>query len=316
MSGDETGRPRSGTVALVGRPNAGKSTLLNRLLDEKIAIVSESPQTTRHRIIGVLTAPRGQIVFFDTPGIHRPLHRLNRRMVDAAREALQEADLICVLHDASSRFGAGDAYLLELVRRAPPPRLMLLNKVDKIRKQGLLPLMQRFGETQDFDEILPISALTGEGCDALLSQIWRRLPEGERLVEGDWSTVHSTRFLAAERIRECVLRETRDELPYVSAVRIDEWQEPRGDDRAVEIDATVLVEKSGQRGIMIGRRGRKIRQIGTAARIQLEDLLDQPVVLRLHVKVESDWREDRRVLADLDRDLLGRYASLDLKTDS
>lgn len=298
------GERHSGIVALVGRPNAGKSTLLNRLLAEKVAIVSDKPQTTRQRIVGILNRPAGQIVFFDTPGVHKPLHRLNRQMMDAFRSALDEADVVCLLHDAASRFGAGDEYLLDLVRRLETPRLALLNKIDLVAKPRLLPLMERLGEAGCFDAILPISARSGEGCDELLEELWPRLPVGPPHVRGDWHTLHSERFLAQEAIREKVLEQTREELPYVTAVIIERWVEPTGEAQAIEIDATVLVEKPGQRGILIGKGGSRIKQIGIAARRELEELLGRAVVLHLFVRVEPGWREKPAILAELDQHLL------------
>ncbi len=295
---------RYGTVALVGRPNAGKSTLLNRLLAEKVAIVSDKPQTTRHRMIGILTRPQGQIVFLDTPGIHRPLHRLNRQMMLHAEEALHDADVICVLHDASSRFGSGDAQLLDRVRALRIPRLAVLNKIDRVHKPALLPLIARFAESDCFDEVVPLSALTGEGCDTLESLLWQRLPPGAPLYGPEWITLHSQRFLAAERIREQLLTQVRDELPYTTAVALEHWQDDGEPPAPVEIHASILVERPGQRKIVVGQAGTRIKAIGTAARQELTDLLDRPVRLFLFVRVEEGWREDERLLADLDRDVL------------
>lgn len=295
--------PKAGTVALVGRPNAGKSTLMNRLLGEKVAIVSDKPQTTRHRLVGILSDPRGQIVFYDTPGVHKPLHRLNRQMVDAATDALNEADVVCLLVDASARFGRGDAYMLDLVVKAQGPKLVLLNKVDRMKKERLLPEMQRYADTEAFEEIVPISALTGDGTDLLLDLLFEQLPEGPPLYDPELLTIHPERFLAAERIREKVLHETREEIPYTTAVVIDQWEED--DDGLISIYATILVEKEGQKGIVIGRGGSMIKTIGTAARKDLEEFLDGKVYLDLRVRTEPRWREDRRILDDLDR---GVYA--------
>jgi GTP-binding protein Era len=302
----ETAAPRSGTVALLGRPNAGKSTLMNHLLGEKVAIVSDKPQTTRHRIVGILTEPRGQIVFHDTPGIHRPLHRLNRQMVDQALEAMMRADLVCLLVDAAVPPGKGDAYLLDLVRRARSPRFLLLNKIDRIRKDRLLPLMERYGESGLFEEILPLSALTGDGAQRLLDLLFARLPEGPPLYDPELLTVHPERFLAAERIREKVLEHTRDELPFTTAVVLEGWQE---EGELTRIHAAVLVEREGQKGILVGRGGAMIRAIGTAARLDLEEFLGRRVFLDLQVRRSPRWREDHRVLAELDRDLFTRLDS-------
>ncbi len=293
----QTGQ-KAGTVALVGRPNAGKSTLMNRLLGEKVAIVSDKPQTTRHRLVGILGDPRGQIVFYDTPGVHKPLHRLNRQMVDAATGALNEADVVCLLRDASTSFGRGDAYMLDLVVQAQGPKLVLLNKVDKMKKERLLPEMERYAETEAFEEIVPISALTGDGANLLLDLLFERLPEGPPLYDPELLTIHPERFLAAERIREKVLHETREEIPYTTAVVIDQWEE---DDGLISIYATILVEKEGQKGIVVGRGGSMIKKIGTAARKDLEGFLDSKVYLDLRVRTEPRWREDQRILDDLDR---------------
>ncbi|HVS04198.1 MAG TPA: GTPase Era [Thermoanaerobaculia bacterium] len=296
---------RAGTVALVGRPNAGKSTLLNRLLAEKIAIVSEKPQTTRNRIVGILTEPRGQIVFFDTPGIHKPVHRMNRGMVQEAEEAMGSADVACLLVDAGEPFGRGDQFLLQLVSRLSAPRLLLLNKLDAIRKERLLPLMQRYGDSGVFAEILPVSALTGEGCEALLEMLFARLPEGPPLYDPELLTVHPERFLAAERIREKVLAQTGEEIPFSTAVVVDRWQEDP-DTGLVRIWASILVERPGQKKVVVGAGGQRVKAIGTAARLDLEELLDRRVFLQLHVRVEAQWRENPRILAELAREVHAR----------
>ncbi len=327
VAGTTAGAGRAGTVALVGRPNAGKSTLMNRLLAEKVAIVSDKPQTTRHRLVGILSEPRGQMVFYDTPGIHKPLHRLNRQMVRHAVDALRDADVVCLLIDMAERFGAGDAYMLEQVAKteAPQgakafapgsdqspgalavarparraPRVLALNKVDRVRKPDLLPRIQRYAETGLFREIVPISALTGDGCDVLLEVLWQLLPEGPPLYDPELLTIHPERFLAAERIREKVLERTREELPFATAVVVDRWEEENG---LIKIFASILVERPGQKKILVGHGGRTIKDIGTAARLDLEEFLGKRVYLDLHVRLEPGWREDRAVLAQLDRDV-------------
>ena len=299
MAEDAAAVARVGTVALVGRPNAGKSTLMNRFLAEKVAIVSDKPQTTRHRLVGILTGGRGQMVFYDTPGIHRPLHKMNRQMVRRAVDALSQADTVCLIVDAQQSFGSGDGYMLELLERAGAPRLVALNKVDKVAKPRLLPMIARYAESGLFDEIVPISALHGQGCDTLLDLLWRRLPEGDYLYDPELLTIHPERFLAAERIREKVLRETRNELPFTTTVVIDRWEESE-DGGLVRIHASVLVERGGQKGILVGRGGSMIKRIGTAARHDLEELLERRVYLALHVRVEPGWRENRRLLAEID----------------
>ncbi len=294
---------RAGSVALVGRPNAGKSTLMNRLLREKLAIVSDKPQTTRHRLVGILTDDqRGQMVFFDTPGLHRPLHRLNQQMVRHALDALGDADLACLLVDAGEPFGSGDAYMLEQLGRARGPRLLALNKVDRVHKPDLLPRIDRYAKTGLFAEIVPISAATGDGCDRLLEALWQHLPEGAPLYDPELLTIHPERFLVAERIREKVLLATEEELPFSTAVVIDRWQEEpeRG---LLVLYASILVEKPGQKKILVGRQGQKIKAIGIAARKDLEEFLERRIYLDLQVRLEPDWREDRAILSRLDRDV-------------
>ncbi len=302
--------PKTGTVALVGRPNAGKSTLLNRLLGEKLAIVSDKPQTTRHRIVGILSGDRGQIVFYDTPGIHRPLHRLNQQMVSHALDALNDADLICLLVDASEPFGNGDAYMLDLVAKSDSPKILLLNKIDRVEKNTLLPKIAKYaahGEGATFCEVIPVSARTGDGCDILLETLWGALREGEAMYDPELLTIHPERFLVTERIREKMLQHTRDELPFSTAVLLERWEDeestPPTQPGLVKIWASLLVEKPGQKSILIGRGGAKIKEIGTAARLDLEQYLGKKVFLDLQVKLEPNWREDRALLAQLERDV-------------
>lgn len=286
-----------GAVALVGRPNAGKSTLLNRLLGEKVSIVSDKPQTTRRRLTGILTGARGQMVLYDTPGLHRPLHRMNRQMMGAAVDTLRDADAVCLLVDSATPFGRGDQFAVDLVAKAEAPKLLALNKIDQVRKTALLPLMERYGRFGVFAEIVPISARTGEGCDVLLERFWSLLAAGEALHDGELLTPHTERFLAAERIREKVLQVTREELPHATAVEIERWEE-EGD--LVRIYATILVERSGQKKIVIGSGGAGVKAIGTAARHDLEEFLGRRVYLDLHVREEPAWRDDQAILARLD----------------
>ena len=294
--------PKAGTVTFVGRPNAGKSTLMNRLLGEKVAIVSDKPQTTRHRLVGILSDERGQMVIHDTPGIHKPLHRLNRQMVRHALDAMNDADVLCLLVDVSERTGSGDAYMLDLVGKAEGPRVLLLNKVDRVKKPDLLPRMAHYSETRLFEEIVPISAKSGENCDRLLDVLWNLLPEGEPIYDPELLTIHPERFLVAERIREKVLELTSEELPFSTAVVIERWEDD--DEKGLtRIYATILVEREGQKKIVVGRQGQMIKNIGTAARLDLEEFLERRVYLELFVRVEPGWREDRSVLATLDRDV-------------
>lgn len=297
---------RTGSVALMGRPNAGKSTLMNRLLREKLAIVSDKPQTTRHRLIGLLSEPRGQMVFFDTPGVHRPLHHLNRQMVRHAVEALNQADLVCLLIDAATKFGRGDAYMLDLVRKAEAPKILVLNKIDRVSKPALLPLIARYDDEAIFDEIVPVSALTGDGCDALLELLWGRLPVGPPTYDTDILTTQPERYHVAERIREQILHQTRDELPFATAVVIDSWQE---EGSRLTIFASILVETPGQKKILIGQGGARIREIGTRARHEIKRFLGRNLHLELHVRQEPRWREDLRLLAQLERDVEGDFGA-------
>ena len=288
---------RFGRVALLGRPNAGKSTLMNRWLGEKLSIVSDKPQTTRNRIEGILTGPRGQMVFLDTPGIHKPKHRLNRRMLKAATDALSDADVLCLLVDASVPFGGGDRYVLEMLQAVDRPKIVLLNKIDKMKKSRLLPLIAEYSGA-GFDPVIPISALDGDGADAALDLVWDRLPEGEPQYDPDLLTELTERFLVAERIREKVLERTRDELPFVVAAVVDDWQEREGG--ALYLAVSLLVERPGQKKILIGKGGQVIRSVGMAARVDLEEFLDRKVFLDLVVREQRGWREDRELIGRLE----------------
>ncbi len=289
---------KAGTVALVGRPNAGKSTLMNQLLAEKLAIVSAKPQTTRQRIVGILSEPVGQIVFYDTPGVHRPQHGMNRRMVKAAQEALNEADVVLLLVDVTAQPGSGDEFMREWVSQVDSQKIVLLNKIDLVEKPTLLPRIAAYAKGGVFDEIIPISALAADGTDLLLEMLWRRLPEGEPIYDPELLTIHPERFLVAERIREKVLERTREELPFATAVMIDGYEEKPG---LVRIFASVIVEREGQKKILVGKGGSQVKSISMAARHDLEDYLEQKVYLDLRVRVERDWRENPRILSDLDR---------------
>ena len=292
---------KSGTVAFVGRPNAGKSTLMNRLLEEKLAIVSDKPQTTRHRIVGILSGERGQMVFYDTPGLHRPLHRLNRQMIRHAMDALNDADVVCLVVDVKEKFGKGDAYMLELMDRVKTPRLLLLNKIDLVKKSKLLPRIAEYAEGGRFEELIPISAATGDGAERVLDAIFARLPEGPALYDPELLTIHPERFLVAERIREKVLEQTAQEVPFATAVLIERWEEDTAKD-LVRIYASILVEREGQKKIIVGAGGSRVKAIGIAARADLEEFLEKQVFLQLHVRVEDRWRENPRILAELERE--------------
>jgi len=291
---------KSGTVALVGRPNSGKSTLLNALVRQKISIVSDKPQTTRNRILGVRTEERGQIVFVDTPGIHKPNYRMNQRMFRAITEALREVDLVLLLIDGSISFGAGESFALEMVRSSRAPAILVINKIDKIAKPKLLPIMQRYAAGHRFVEIIPASALTGDNLDLIVNKVYENLPEGEPQFDPEQVTDRTELFLSAEFIREKILERTREEIPYVTAVLIRKFDESgRADRNLVVIEAEILVEKSSQQGIILGAGGSQIRDLGAAARRDLEELLGCRVYLSLEVRTVSKWRDDDTVLDDL-----------------
>jgi GTP-binding protein Era len=290
---------RAGFVSFVGRPNAGKSTLLNRVVGVKLAIVSDKPQTTRTRILAVKNYPgEGQVVFLDTPGIHRPLHRMNVRMVDVALDTLREVDVLVLVVDAAERPGRGDRYVLDLVKDLPIPVILALNKVDLVKKTRLLPLLDHYRAEHDFAEFIPISALTGDGVDHLERALLARLPEGEPLYPDDYLTDQPERFFAAEIVREKLLQHTRDELPFTTAVVVDQFEE--ADARGlVRLHCSIIVEQESQKPIVIGRHGDMIKRIGTEARTDLERFFHTRVFLDLHVKVRSEWRDDDRLLEDL-----------------
>jgi GTPase len=299
---------KAGTVALLGRPNAGKSTLMNRLLGEKLAIVSDKPQTTRHRLVGILSDDeRGQMVFHDTPGVHRPLHDMNRRMMQQSVEALNDSDVVVLLVDAAAEHGAGEQYMIDLVSEveAERPKLAVLNKIDLVNKGRLLPRIELYAGTGIFDEIVPVSALTGDGADLLLDLLWRFLPEGPPLYDTELLTVHPQRYLAAERIREKVLANTYEEVPFSTAVLVESWEDDPDSD-LTRIYATILVERDSQKRILIGHRGQMVKKIGTEARLDLEEMLGRRVYLDLRVRHEPKWRESPRILAELERHLHGR----------
>jgi GTPase len=285
----------AGYVALIGRPNAGKSTLLNRLVGQKIAAVSDKPQTTRFRIQGIITKPEGQAVFVDTPGVHQPGYELNRRMMAAVQDALLGVDLVCLMRDASVSTGNGDRFVLDLVKRSEKPSLLLLNKIDKFEdKSGLLPLIDWYREQYEWREIIPISALKSEMTDVLLDSVLRHLPEGEPIFSEDELTDQSLRVLVAEIVREKVLRSSGDEIPYVTAVVTERFEEVRED--FARINCVIVVERTSQKKIIIGKGASRVKEIGIAARRDIEQLLGHRVHLELFVKVEEDWRNDARLL--------------------
>ncbi|MGH9398056.1 MAG: GTPase Era [Terriglobia bacterium] len=288
---------KCGFAAIVGRPNAGKSTLTNAWVAEKVSMVTPVPQTTRNRILGIANRPGAQVVLMDTPGIHKPLSRLNRQMMSFVRDALESRDLALLVVDASSSFGRGDQFTLDLLKPYRVPTILALNKIDHMRKDRLLPLIGRYSTLYDFEEIFPISALTGEGLEDLLAAVIRRLPLGPALFPQDYYTDQPERFLAAETIREKVILHTQQELPYVTAVVIDEFQES---DRLTRIYATIVVERESQKPIIIGAEGARVKQIGIESRRELEKLFPPQVFLDLHVRVEPQWRDSQALVASLD----------------
>lgn len=291
-------RYRSGYAALIGRPNAGKSTLLNRLVGEKIAAVSNKPQTTRHRITGIVTREDGQIVFVDTPGVHKPGFLLNRRMMAAVHDAILSVDVLVLMRDASVSTGNGDKFVLELVKKSEKPAILVLNKIDKIKdKNKLLPLIEEYSKELDFKAIIPVSALKGSEIDILLGEIVKNLPEGEKIFDEDEMTDQSMRTIAAEMVREKILASTGEEIPYVTAVVTEMFDET--DPELPKIFCAIYVEKPSQKKIIIGKGGARIRDVGTAARADIEKLLGRKVFLKLFVKVVEDWRNQERHLDEL-----------------
>ncbi len=288
---------RSGFVAIVGRPNAGKSTLINAFVGAKVSIVTPVSQTTRNRIVGIVHRPDAQAVFMDTPGIHRPLSRLNDQMMTFVREALEERDLALMIADASAPFGKGDEFVLQLLSEYSPRTILLLNKIDRIRKTALLPLIDRYSKLHTFEEIFPVSALKGIGVQEVLDAVVSRLPEGPPYFPPEVYTDQPERFLSSEIIRESVIRNTRQELPYASTVLIDSFEESQ---TLTRIYATILVEKDSQKAIIIGEGGSRIKQIGIDARRELEKVFPPQVFLQLFVRVEANWRDDSLIVGALD----------------
>ena len=288
---------KSGFVSFVGRPNAGKSSLLNRIVGEKLAIVSDKPQTTRHRILGVKNYPEGQVVFVDTPGIHRPLHRMNVRMVDTATETLREVDVVGVVIDASESPGQGLRFLLNMVKDTNAKTVLILNKIDLVKKHKLLPVLDQLSKEGDWHAIVPVSAITGDNIQRLEQVLLDALPEGEPLYPPDYLTDQPERTMVAEMVREQVLRLTRDELPFSTAVLLDRWEEEEG--HMLRLYLTILVERDSQKPIVIGRAGEMIKEIGSSARKEIEQFLDRKIFLDLRVAVKEQWRENDRLLDEM-----------------
>jgi GTP-binding protein Era len=299
-----------GFVALLGRPNAGKSTLLNRILGQKLAIVSDKPQTTRTRVAGVKNfpppppgaatagqVPAAQVVFVDTPGVHKPTHRMNVRMVDTALEAMREVDVVALVVDAAVKSGPGDRYLLTLLNDVKVPVILALNKVDLVSKPKLLPTLDHYSKAYPFAELVPLSAVDGTNVDTLEGLFIRYLPEGEPLYPLEYFTDQTERFFASEIVREQVLQLTHDELPFSTAVVVDAFDE--SEPGLIKLYCTILVERESQKPIVVGKAGSMIKAIGTAARLGLEEHFGQKVFLDLHVKVKSEWRDNERLLDEM-----------------
>jgi GTP-binding protein Era len=286
---------RSGFIALIGRPNVGKSTLMNCLLGEKVSIISDKPQTTRNRIRGILTLPHAQAVFIDTPGIHKPLHRMNEVMVQTAIRTYGEVDVILLLAEATERPGAGDKYIIDTLKTVRTPVFLVINKVDLIDKERLLPLIAEYSALHPFAEIIPVSALRAD-LGKLLDAIVQRLPEGPKYFPDDQFTDQPERFIAAELIREKVFELTKEEIPYSSAVVIEQMQE---EPELTRVHAVIFVERDSQKGILIGKGGAMLKEIGSRARLDMEKLLGVKVFLQLWVKVKKGWREDDRMLKNI-----------------
>jgi GTPase len=294
----------SGFVCILGRPNAGKSTLLNALVGEKLAIVSPKPQTTRNRILGIIHVaakkhrPGAQIILIDTPGVHRPDGSLGRKMMTEVREAFEGCQLVLLIADVTSRFGPADQFVLDMVKKSRTPAFLLLNKMDLLRdKQKLLPIIDGYRKLHQFKEVIPLSARKRQGLDMLLEKMIAALPEGAKYFPEDQITDQPARFMAAEIIRERLLLETSDEVPYSTTVVIEQFEEGA---RLARIAAVIYCEREGQKGILVGKRGQMLKKIGTAARLEIEKMLGTKVFLELFVKVRAGWRDSREFVNELD----------------
>lgn len=289
---------KSGFVSIIGRPNAGKSTLLNLLLGQKIAIISDKPQTTRNRILGIKNHPGGQILFLDTPGIHQSRSKFNQAMVRVALATYNEVDVVCFLIEADRPHNEENDFILKTLNKAKKPIFLVINKIDLISKGNLLPIMESYSRLRRFEQIIPISALRGDGVEILMVELLKIMPEGVSLFPEDMITDLSERFLTAEMIREKIFRLTREEIPYATAVVIEDFKEQE-EKNLIVIKAAIQVERETQKGILIGGKGRMLKEIGRLAREEIEALLGAKVFLELWVKVEKNWREDPRALRRL-----------------
>jgi GTP-binding protein Era len=293
MSKENNDMFKSGFVSVIGRPNAGKSTLLNHLLAQKVLIMSDKPQTTRNKIQCVLTEERGQVIFLDTPGIHKPQHKLGEYMVSVAKETLREVDLILYMVDSSKPFGSGEAYIIEMIKQAGTPCILVLNKIDLISKENLFKQIQNYATLLEFKAVVPVSAVSGENTEELLNTIFTELSPGPKYYPEDEVTDRPERFIMAELIREKVLQLTRDEIPHSIAVAVEEVEEKRS---LVKVRAVISVERDSQKGIIIGQGGKLLKEIGSLARTDIESLLGSRVFLELWVRVKKDWRNRKDTL--------------------
>ena len=289
---------KSGFVSIVGRPNVGKSTFLNRVIGQKIAIMSDKPQTTRNKVQGVLTQEHSQTIFIDTPGIHKPKHKLGEFMLKVSRNALKEVDIIMFMVNAEQKIGKGDEFIIEMLEGNQTPVFLVINKIDQVHPDELASIIDSYKDKFNFAEIIPISALQGNNVDALLSTIEKYLPEGPQYYPADQITDHPERFIISELIREKVLHTTREEIPHSIAVVIDKIKRDEENENMIRVQATIMVERDSQKGIVIGKKGALLKQVGTEARKDIEMLLGSKVFLELWVKVQKDWRNKQTHLRD------------------
>lgn len=297
MSKNNNNNYRSGFISIIGRPNVGKSTFLNRVIGQKIAIMSDKPQTTRNKIQGVLSLPDSQMIFIDTPGIHKPKHKLGDFMLKITENTLKEVDIVMFMVDAEQGYGRGDEFIMNKLKEINTPVFLVINKIDKVHPDDLLPLIETYTERFSFTEIVPISALEGNNVETLLEQIKKYLPTGPQYYPEDQVTDHPERFIISELIREKALHLTREEVPHSLAVLIDKIEQHEKKD-IINIMATIIVERDSQKGIIIGKRGSMLKEIGKRARMDIENLLGSQVYLELWVKVQKDWRNKMFHLKD------------------
>lgn len=287
---------KSGFISIIGRPNVGKSTLLNRMVGQKIAIMSDTPQTTRNKIQGVVTTNQAQMIFIDTPGIHKPKHRLNDFMLQSAYSTFNEVDIVLFMVNAEEERGAGDNFIIERLKNIRTPKFLIINKIDKIKPEELLKIITDYTTVQEFDEVIPISAINGNNIDAMLETIQKYLPEGPQYYPADQVTDHPEYFIVSEFIREKVLQLTRDEIPHSVAVVVESMQ--RNENNKIHVHATIVVDRASQKGMIIGKGGKMLKEIGTRARRDIEMMLGDKIFLELWVKVQRDWRDKQTYLQE------------------